>query len=361
MRIRFGNAIIKRLRGEIATAQRLNNLRLFKIVKCLLLVSENTHRSDVARLLHMSERNVYNWTSRFVLEGFPWLRGHHYRGRGRKSKLTKGQKERLYNIIAKGPEAYGFDAGLWTSAMIAEVILQEFGVTYNPRYVCSLLKKWNITYQKVAFEPDRSEDNERKRQEWAQVTWLKILTQAKEQGAVILFGDEVSFAQWGSLARTWAPRGKPPKIKTAGRRKGLKMFGAIEFFGGSFQYRETPEKFNEASYIEFLEQVLKHYSVPVILIEDGAPYHRSALVQQFKEKMASLNRLFVYRLPSYSPDYNPIEKLWKNTKKDFTHCKYFKTFDDLRATVIKAFNQYKEDATKVICVMKKMRMDAGVV
>lgn len=360
MRIRFGNRTVRRLTSEIATAQRLNNLRLFKIAKCLLLVSQNTHRSDVARLLHMSERNVYNWTSRFMVEGFSWLLGHHYQGRGRKSKLTKGQKDKLYHIIVKGPEAYGFDCGLWTSAMIAEVILQEFGVTYNPRYLCSLLKTLKITYPKAAFEPDRSEDNEQKRQEWVRVTWPKILKEAREKGAVIIFGDEVSFAQWGSLARTWAPKGKQPKIKTAGKRQGLKMFGAIEFFGGSFQYMETSEKFNGASYIEFLQQLLKRYSIPIILIEDGAPYHRSAMVKQFKEKMASLNLLFVHRLPSYSPDYNPIEKLWKNTKKDYTHCKYFKTFDELRAAVTKAFNKYMEDATKVICVMKKMRTSAGV-
>jgi transposase len=360
MKIRFGNRTVKRLEDEIDTAHRLNNLRLFKIVKCLLLVSQNTHRSEVARLLHVSERTVYNWTSRFILEGFSWLLGNHYKGRGRKSKLTKGQKDILYNIVTKGPEAYGFDCGLWTSAMIAEVILQEFGVSYNSRYLCSLLKKLNITYQKVAFEPDRSEDNEKQRQEWVRVTGPKILKEAREKGAVILFEDEVSFAQWGSLARTWAPRGKQPKVKTAGKRKGLKMFGAIEFFGGAFHYMETPEKFNGASYIEFLQQLLKHYSTPVILIEDGASYHRSAIVKQFKEEMASSNRLFVYRLPSYSPDYNPIEKLWKNTKRDATHCKYFKTFDDLRASVINAFNQYTEDAGKVICVMKKMRTSAGV-
>jgi transposase len=360
MRIRFGNWTVKQLEREIATAQRLNNLRLFKIAKCLLLVSQNTHPSVVVQLLHISERTVYNWKSRFILERFSWLLGQHYKGRGRKARLTKTQKDKLYNIVSKGPEAYSFDCGLWTSAMIAEVILQEFGVIYNPRYLCSLLKKLNITYQKVAFEPDHSEDNEQKRQEWVRVTLPKIFKDAIEKNAVILFEDEVSFAQWGSLARTWAPKGKQPKVKTAGKRKGLKMFGAIEFFGGSFQYMETPEKFNGASYIEFLEQLLSRYSTPIILIEDGASYHRSAIVKEFKKKMASLNRLFVYRLPSYSPDYNPIEKLWKNTKKDATHCKYFRTFEELRASVINAFNKYTEDATKVTCVMKKMRTSAGV-
>jgi hypothetical protein len=69
-------------------------------------------------------------------------------------------------------------------------------------------KKMGISYQKAAFEADRTEDNKEKRKEWIGKTWPEILKQAKEKNAVILFGDEVSFAQWGSLFGTWAPRGK---------------------------------------------------------------------------------------------------------------------------------------------------------
>jgi len=46
----------------------------------------------------------------------------------------------------------------------------------------------------------------------------------------------------------------------------------------------------------------------------------------------------VERLPPFSPDFNPIEKLWKNTNPDSTHMKYFKTFEDLHDSVVKTFN-----------------------
>ena len=72
------------------------------------------------------------------------------------------------------------------------------------------------------------------------------------------------------------------------------------------------------------------------------------VVKEFKKEMENQNRLFVYGLPSYSPDKNPIEKLWKNTKKDATHLKYFRTFEDLRTAVVKAFKKYLEDASKII-------------
>lgn len=360
MKISFRSNTKKCLGREIDTALKLNNFRLFKITKSLLLIANNSTFEEVAQLFHVSTRTVYTWVSRFMRERFSWLLGLHYKGRGAKSKLSKEQKKTLYHIIEDGPEKFGFDCGVWNSAMIAEVILREFNVKYNPRYLCRLLKKIGLSFQKAAFEADRTDVNKEKRKEWIEKTWPEILKLAKETNAVILFGDEVSFAQWGSLSRTWAPKGKQPKIKTKGKRRGLKMFGTIEFFGGSFRYMEAEGKFNGESYIKFLKLITTHYSRSVILVEDGAPYHGSAVVKGFAEKLKAQDRLHIYRLPSYSPDYNPIEKLWKNTKRDATHCKFFPTFEDLRLSVIKAFKKYMEDATKVICVMKKLRKNACV-
>ena len=124
------------------------------------------------------------------------------------------------------------------------------------------------------------------------------------------------------------------------------------------KYAEAAGKFTGEGYVAFLKQLLEHFSSPVILIEDGASYHRSKVVKRFQEDHQE--RLSVYPLPAFSPDYNPIEKLWKNTKRDATHLKYFKTFEALRESVVKAFNQYLEDATKIICVMKKLRTEAGI-
>ena len=45
--------------------------------------------------------------------------------------------------------------------------------------------------------------------------------------------------EWGSLSRTWAPRGQQPVVKTSGRRKGMELFGAIEFGSGVLDSREA--------------------------------------------------------------------------------------------------------------------------
>ena len=94
------------------------------------------------------------------------------------------------------------------------------------------------------------------------------------------------------------------------------------------------------------------------MIEDGAPYHDSNVVNEFK--LANAAYLMVEWLPAFCPHYNHIEKLWKNTKRDATHLKYFKTFEDLHESVVKTFKSYMQDTSKIICVMQKMREDFAI-
>ena len=124
------------------------------------------------------------------------------------------------------------------------------------------------------------------------------------------------------------------------------------------QHTETSGRFNGESYVDFLRQLLDYYEGKIILVEDGAPYHNSNVVKEFKR--VNIARLSIERLPAFSPDYNPIEKLWKNTKRDSTHMKYFKTFEDLYDSVVTTFETYMQDASKILCVMDKLRRDFAV-
>ena len=92
-----------------------------------------------------------------------------------------------------------------------------------------------FSYQKAKFVSDHL--NEDKRNQWLTKTWPEILALAKKHNAYLLFGDEASFPQWGTLSYTWARRGQQPTIKTAGKRKGYKVFGLIDYFTGRFFYK----------------------------------------------------------------------------------------------------------------------------
>ena len=93
MKINFSKQTINRFEAELVTAQRLNNLRLYKRVIALLLICDHVHKDDVGNLLNMNARTIHYWFLKFLAEGFSWLLGYHYRGRGGKPKLNKKQKK----------------------------------------------------------------------------------------------------------------------------------------------------------------------------------------------------------------------------------------------------------------------------
>jgi len=177
----------------------------------------------------------------------------------------------------------------------------------------------------------------------------RILEQAKQLGASVYFGDEASFALWGSLSYTWGRRGHQPLVKTTGLRKGYKVFGAIEFFSGRLIYQGTEERFQSNSYQSFLLHLLSQVSGKVILIQDGARYHTSKATREFFEQHKE--RLLVYQLPSYSPDYNPIEYLWKKVKTKATHNRYFAEFVKLIASVDLALDVLATQADEILRLM----------
>ena len=212
--------------------------------------------------------------------------------------------------------------------MIQEIIRREFGVLYNVHYLADLLHNLGFSFQKARFVSDHLD--EVKRRAWLTNVWPTFLAQAKAAGGLLLFGDEASFAQWGSLGYTWAAIGQQPLVKTTGKRKAYKVFGLIEFFSGRLFRQGVIGKLNADAYVRFLTMILEQTPQPLFLVQDGAPYHR-AKVKDFITRHAT--RLTVTQLPSYSPDYNPIEYLWRATKRDATHNQYFPDFTDLVESV----------------------------
>jgi transposase len=199
-----------------------------------------------------------------------------------------------------------------------------------------VLSHLGFAFQKARFVSDHLDAA--KRLVWLQDQWPAIVRAAKRCKGVILFEDEASFAQWGALSYTWARRGQQPAVPTSGKRKGYKVFGAIDYFSGRLFFRGIEGRFNSESYHGFLQMIMAQTTAHLFLIHDGARYHTSASTKAFLA--AHHDRITAYPLPSYSPDFNPIEYLWKKTKQRATHNKYFKEFAALTISVEKALTYF---------------------
>jgi transposase len=335
IRIGISRETVKALEATLRAAYRAGDSGLVKKVTGLLKLSTGICGERISQELDCSVSSLYRWLKALVYEGVGGLKVN-WRG-GRRSKLNQTQKARLSALVKGGPQAAGFDSACWNGAMLQQLIEREFGVLYNVQYVAQLLGSLGFSFQKARFVSDHLD--EAARQLWLEQTWPTLLAQARAVGGLVLFGDEASFAQWGSLGYTWAPVGEQPLIKTTGKRKAYKVFGLIEFFSGQLFFEGIQGKLNATAYIHFLTTVLAQTHQPLFIVQDGAPYHRAAAVKSFITDHA--NRLTVVHLPSYSPDFNPIEYLWRSTKRRATHNHYFPLFTDLLQAVDNALSTLK--------------------
>jgi transposase len=324
-------------------AQNNGDLRGAKRIMAILAVVDGTLYSTIANTLKVSEESIRLWVNGFLLYG---VKSFIYKKpTGRPSKLTKKQRKQLDQLISQGPQKSGFAGACWRSPMIQWLIYEKFGVEYSVFYIPQLLKNMGFSYQKAKFVADHKDPEKRK--QWLEQKWPEILKLAEKKNAFILFGDEASFPQWGSLSYTWAKRGQQPVVKTSGKRRGYKVFGLIDYFSGRFFCKGHEKgRLNSVSYESFLSEVLSKTRKHIILIQDGARYHTSKAMKHFFAKNA--HRITVYDLPAYSPDYNPIEKLWKKIKEKEIHLHYFPTFDSLKSKVQEALLHFKDLKNEVL-------------
>jgi transposase len=349
LRIRISTEVSKQLTATLRQAYRAGDLRLVRRVTALLALGRGETVPSIAETLGVSRASVYAWLQTLLVEGLAGLRVQ-WRG-GRPSKLTRTQKRRLVRlveVVKAGPQAAGFPTGCWNTCLIQEVIQREFGVAYNVHSLAALLKNLGFSFQKARFVSDHLD--EARRLAWLPTTWPAWRQRAEAAGGWRLFGDDASFAQWGSLGYTWtwAPVGEQPVVPTTGKRKAYKVFGLIDFFTGRLFYQGHTGRFNGESYLAFLTTVLGQTTqpvFPVFLVQDGAPYHRSAPVTRFFQAQA--DRLCLTQLPSYSPDYNPIEFLWRATKRQATHNRSFPEFETRIGSVEEALAAFAQQPERV--------------
>ena len=355
IRLQVSNSILTGLHEHLHQAYDRGQLRLVKRIHALLYIIDRKDVEEVATILKLSSQTIYNYVKAFILNQLKSLVYRH--SPGRPAKLSIAQRKELGETIDAGPEAAGYDCGCWSTILIQDWIFNRFGVEYAPRYVAELLDQMDFSYQRGRFVSDHLEDVAAEQEEWMTKTCPEILLQAEKKGAMILFGDEASFAQWGSLSYTWGRKGQQPTVKTSGIRKAYKIMGLIDFLSGTFFYKAHTGRFNSETYQAFLIEVLAKTTQHLIIIQDGAPYHTSkAMVQFFTQHT---DRISMYSLPRYSPDFNPIEYLWRNVKKQATHMRYFETFDELTNKVDEKLSDFANFPKSILGLMGKYLPSLG--
>jgi len=129
--------------------------------------------------------------------------------------------------------------------------------------------------------------------------------------------DEERFQQHGSRCRMWVPPEiKDPVLLHHPTHRRVGYFGAVRLRDGKYVFRREEEKFNAMTFLGFLKHLRLVSSLSgrrVAVIIDNARYHHAALHKEYREK--NRGRFSLEFLPPYSPELNPIERLWKLTRR----------------------------------------------
>jgi transposase len=165
---------------------------------------------------------------------------------------------------------------------------------------------------------------------------------AKNDKIDLWFEDEVHFQQYGSSCRMWVPpEVKKPVLLHHPTRKSVGYFGAVRVRDGKMVVMREDESFNGETFFKFMKR-LKRRSTrsgrKVVLVLDNARFHHAKLHKEWR----SLNdRTFqLLYLPPYSPDLNPIERVWKVTRRLCLHNRYFPTLTEVTQIVESQFEEW---------------------
>ena len=99
---------------------------------------------------------------------------------GRKPRLSVADRKRIVAGLKRGPEALGYETGLWTSWRVADLIERECGVRYTTVHVWRILRELGWSCQRPVGRA--LERNERAIRRWKRVRWPEAKKAPKDKG-----------------------------------------------------------------------------------------------------------------------------------------------------------------------------------
>lgn len=271
------------------------------------VVEDGLPVTEVAQAYGADRSTLHRWLARFYTDGDEGLVRRPTPGRPR--KIGNGDALALKAIVLAPASKFGYETDFWTTRRLIQVVRSELGVTVSKQTMMRRLHEAGMSYQKP--EREYFELSEEERADWRRRELPKIRRAVREYRAILYFQDEANISLTALVGKTWAPRGQTPKQRVTGKRGGVSALSAITS-RGQLIFRLHDKRIASAEVIDFLGQMLRHHPRRhLVVVMDQAPPHVSKRTTTYIETQP---RLHVFHLPTYSPDWNPDEKVWNHLK-----------------------------------------------
>jgi transposase len=291
-------------------------------------VQQGESPEKIISTLGFSRACIYNWIARYRAGGWDALKTG--KQTGRPKKLSGAQIKWIDKTIRnKNPLQLKFSFALWTRSMVTSLIRKQFGLKLSESSVGRLLHQMGFSCQKPLYRAYQQDPEAVER--WKNQVFPQIKKRAKKLKATIYFEDESGIRSDFHAGTTWAPKGQTPTIKVTGARFSTNMIAAVST-RGNLRFMVHQGSITANVMCDFLKRLMHNAQNPIFLIWDGHPTHKSKKVRECIESFEG--NLEVYLLPSYSPELNPTEQVWRSVKNHTVGRKSVFGPDQLKSAVI---------------------------
>lgn len=286
--------------------------------------------ANAANTLGVTRQVVSGWAKRLREGSVADLRDKPVPGRP--PKMAAGHAADLRaRIIGHSPRDWDLDSALWNRKIVRQLILREYATDLSVQSVGYLLRTMGMSVQRPKYRAYEQDPEAVRR--WREETFPQVAAQAKEAGAVMMFGDEAAVRSDYHAGGTWSPIGRTPVVERTGSRFTINMISAVSA-DGDVHFSLIEGRCNSDAFIAYCRSLLEDMRRPVFLVVDGASYHDSAATRAF---VASTDgRLRLFKLPGYSPELNPDERVWRNLKTHTVAKAGVRSADEMKSILHKA-------------------------
>lgn len=283
-------------------------------IKAVLLRSENWSVSNIAQALRVHESTITRHIKDYLNEAkLSFDKG------GSDSFLSEKQTERLVDHLTEKLYHHAHE--------IVDYIYKRWRIKYSVSGLNKLLHRLGFTYKKPQGRPHKADPA-------MQAAFIKTYEKLKasiNDDEKIIFIDSVHPTQATKLSYGWIKKGETVEISTSASRTRMNIIGAIDLENINETVTAEYEKINGESVTDFFNKLREQYSIAIKLhvILDQAGYHRSDNLKKVAQKL----NIRLHYLPAYSPNLNPIERLWKVMNEHARNNQFFSSAKEFRETI----------------------------
>ncbi|MEQ1666657.1 MAG: IS630 family transposase, partial [Bdellovibrionales bacterium] len=214
---------------------------------------------------------------------------------------------------------------------ICAYVEKTFHVSYTVSGMTKWLRQHNFSYKKPKEIPAKADAE---KQEIFIEEYLKLVEETP-LNEPILFADSTHPTMATKIVCGWIRKGTDKPIAQIASRTRVNVMGAIELSTMNIVSWQ-PEFVNGETTTEFFKKVKIAYphAPKIHIILDQSGYHRSQQVKEF----AKVESIELHYLPPYSPNLNPIERLWKVMNEQVRNNRVFKSAKEFRDAIVKFFD-----------------------